>query len=236
MAKIKQKSKNEAKKKASKAATVKCRIPTTQKKKPAGRVSVKTTAEIKAARNSSSTKKVSSKKVEKTATKKTTVARTTAVKKATSRAKTALPIKRTVTKPRVSRPTQTTKSVTAVHPLERKQASTQELRMMLLEKRNGILKNFDDEIATTEEYLKPVVVGDVADLAQGSSENELTFRLAEVESRELGKIDKALEKINAGTYGVCEKCGEPISQVRLKALPFASKCIRCQEEDERNNY
>ncbi|MCL2622190.1 MAG: TraR/DksA family transcriptional regulator [Planctomycetaceae bacterium] len=97
------------------------------------------------------------------------------------------------------------------------------------------MKNFDDEIAKfPEEDLKPVVVGDVADLAQDSSENELSFRLAEVESRELGKINKALEKINEGTYGVCEKCGDPISRARLKALPFASKCIRCQAEDEQN--
>jgi DnaK suppressor protein len=60
--------------------------------------------------------------------------------------------------------------------------------------------------------------------------------LAEVESRELGQIDKAIQKIGEGTYGVCEKCGEHISPARLKALPFANKCIRCQEEDERENF
>ena len=103
---------------------------------------------------------------------------------------------------------------------------------MLLELRNGILKNID-EIDPTQENETPVVAGDVADLAQESSKNELSLHLAEVESRELGQIDKAIQKIGEGTYGVCEKCGENISPARLKALPFANKCIRCQEEDER---
>jgi len=122
------------------------------------------------------------------------------------------------------------------NPLGQKQISTEELRAMLLERRNGILKNIDDEIDLTQENKTPVVAGDVVDLAQESSKNELSLHLAEVESRELGQIDKAIQKIGEGTYGVCEKCGENISPARLKALPFANKCIRCQEEDEREKY
>ena len=42
------------------------------------------------------------------------------------------------------------------------------------------------------------------------------------------EIDRALAKIDQGTYGVCEKCGEPIKKARLKALPYASLCISCK--------
>ena len=118
--------------------------------------------------------------------------------------------------------------------MEQKPITTEELRAMLLERRHSILKNIDDEIAPTHEIKTPVFAGDVADLAQESSKNELSLHLAEVESRELGQIDKAIQKISEGTYGVCEKCGKNISPARLNALPFANKCIRCQEEEERD--
>jgi DnaK suppressor protein len=42
------------------------------------------------------------------------------------------------------------------------------------------------------------------------------------------EIDTALAKMDAGTYGICEKCGEPIPEERLEALPFASLCVRCK--------
>jgi DnaK suppressor protein len=42
------------------------------------------------------------------------------------------------------------------------------------------------------------------------------------------EIDRALEKIDAGTYGVCEKCGDNIPKERLKALPYAALCVKCK--------
>ena len=44
---------------------------------------------------------------------------------------------------------------------------------------------------------------------------------------------EALDKIRRKNYGLCEKCGEPVGEKRLEALPFAKLCIRCQEEEER---
>lgn len=41
----------------------------------------------------------------------------------------------------------------------------------------------------------------------------------------LGKIDRALEKMAAGTYGICERCGKPISKTRMQALPYVDLCI-----------
>ena len=41
-------------------------------------------------------------------------------------------------------------------------------------------------------------------------------------------IDKALVKIDAGTYGICERCGQPIPKERLRALPYAALCVACK--------
>lgn len=49
---------------------------------------------------------------------------------------------------------------------------------------------------------------------------------------ELKQIDVALNRIDAGTYGQCAECGDNIGQARLKALPFASVCIKCAETED----
>lgn len=51
--------------------------------------------------------------------------------------------------------------------------------------------------------------------------------------KELSEIDAALERIDRGTYGLCIDCGEPIDPARLKALPTATRCLRCQNRYER---
>jgi DnaK suppressor protein len=47
----------------------------------------------------------------------------------------------------------------------------------------------------------------------------------------ISRIDKALDKIKSGTYGICEICGKDIGYERLKALPFVDLCIDCKRED-----
>jgi len=49
---------------------------------------------------------------------------------------------------------------------------------------------------------------------------------------DLQKIDEAIRKIDEGTYGLCEDCGEEISEERLKILPYAIYCIDCKESRE----
>jgi DnaK suppressor protein len=46
---------------------------------------------------------------------------------------------------------------------------------------------------------------------------------------ELRDISRALERLDAGNYGTCENCGEPIKPARLQALPYATRCIACAE-------
>ncbi len=54
-----------------------------------------------------------------------------------------------------------------------------------------------------------------------------------MESRELARIEYALERMREGQFGICERCGAGIPMARLNALPYATYCITCQREAER---
>jgi DnaK suppressor protein len=76
------------------------------------------------------------------------------------------------------------------------------------------------------------VSGDAADLAFDSAGEEVTSQLAELESRELMQIERAIQRLKRGTYGQCELCQKKIPIARLNALPFSTTCIHCQREME----
>jgi DnaK suppressor protein len=73
------------------------------------------------------------------------------------------------------------------------------------------------------------------EIDSASSESGLAFigRLRERERVLIQKIDKALRKIQEGTYGTCVSCGEDIGSARLKARPVADLCIDCKNQQER---
>jgi DnaK suppressor protein len=75
--------------------------------------------------------------------------------------------------------------------------------------------------------------GDVADAAFESGSDEMASQLAELDSREITQIERALVRLRQGTYGLCESCGEKIPVGRLNALPYSTLCIGCQREQER---
>jgi RNA polymerase-binding transcription factor DksA len=68
-----------------------------------------------------------------------------------------------------------------------------------------------------------------ADGASDTFEREKDFTILEQIERELGEIDRALVRLDDGTYGRCEACREPIDDERLAALPFARYCRTHQE-------
>jgi DnaK suppressor protein len=79
------------------------------------------------------------------------------------------------------------------------------------------------------------VYADPADRATAESDRAFTLRLRDRERRLIKKIKEALARIEDGTYGICEECGEDISVPRLKARPVTTMCIHCKsriEEDE----
>lgn len=73
---------------------------------------------------------------------------------------------------------------------------------------------------------------DEVDLASSEADQSMNLRLRDRERILIKKIDKALAKIEEGTYGDCETCGEEISIKRLEARPVTDLCIRCKEEEE----
>jgi YteA family regulatory protein len=74
----------------------------------------------------------------------------------------------------------------------------------------------------------------LADTATETYDRELDYTLEENEERLLSDIDAALKRIDNGTYGTCTNCGKQIPEGRLEALPWATLCIDCQRERERN--
>jgi RNA polymerase-binding transcription factor DksA len=53
--------------------------------------------------------------------------------------------------------------------------------------------------------------------------------IGEATAAELAQINRALAQLEAGTYGVCSRCGQPIDARRLQALPYSDRCITCAE-------
>jgi DnaK suppressor protein len=72
----------------------------------------------------------------------------------------------------------------------------------------------------------------LADLGTDNFEQEQSLRLLESEEDTLEKIDKALARLEAGKFGMCDECGGPIPKLRLKAIPFAPYCVECTRKYE----
>src|SRR5512145_2834973 len=79
-------------------------------------------------------------------------------------------------------------------------------------------------------------IKDLGDQANTAYTREFFFELGNGDRRLLRDVVSALQKLDDGAFGSCERCSEPISEKRLEALPFARHCIACQrviEEEER---
>lgn len=105
-------------------------------------------------------------------------------------------------------------------------------RKLLLEKRESVVQRAR---ATMEKEmtLDSSDLPDEMDLASSEYMQAFTFRLRGRDRFFLQKIDKALQKIDDGEFGLCEDCGEPIGLKRLEARPETELCIRCKEDQER---
>ena len=106
------------------------------------------------------------------------------------------------------------------------------MRQILLKRRDALRKALAGDLSLLKE-LKAQTSGDVVDAALDSVQDEISSQLAEVESRELARIEYALERMRNGHFGSCEGCGCNIPMTRLNALPYATFCITCQREAER---
>ncbi|MDQ6615447.1 MAG: TraR/DksA C4-type zinc finger protein [Actinomycetota bacterium] len=109
-----------------------------------------------------------------------------------------------------------------------------EQRALLLHERDSYTKQADELKAEADSLALEHEPGDVQfdeEGGEGGTSNvdrELDLVLSAQARGAVVEIDRALAKIDAGHYGVCEQCGQPIPQARLKALPYAALCVGCK--------
>jgi RNA polymerase-binding protein DksA len=78
-------------------------------------------------------------------------------------------------------------------------------------------------------------IGDTIDEASDAVDRKMLEVLGTKDMQRLQLIDSALSLIRQGKYGLCSKCGKPIPEARLEALPHAVLCVECKSADERRN-
>ena len=104
------------------------------------------------------------------------------------------------------------------------------LKSMLEDRRRDI----QDRLRSLRETL-PAQVAEVKDAEEQSVQDfaqDVELALMEMKSETLSQIDEAIRRLEAGVYGVCANCGRDVAEARLKALPFATLCLECQENEE----
>jgi RNA polymerase-binding protein DksA len=112
----------------------------------------------------------------------------------------------------------------------------------------GVLQEERQRVVDAISYLHEETAGSLEDETEeilGTSDNhlgetatatldrEIDYSLEENSEQVLKAIDGALERIEAGRFGLCETCGQPISEERLEAIPYATQCIDCRRKGER---
>jgi DnaK suppressor protein len=103
------------------------------------------------------------------------------------------------------------------------------IRKDLLQQKEEIILDADSTRTTLpDETMFP----ELGDQASAEIDRNFTLRLRDRERKLLKKIDEALEKIDNGTYGTCDICGQEIGIKRLEARPVTTMCIDCKTEQE----
>ena len=111
---------------------------------------------------------------------------------------------------------------------ERLEAERDDLRAQLEELEESTFSaaqsDITGEMGFDEEY---------ADAGTDTFEREKDLSLVNNLRDLMDRIDKALAKMDDGTYGLCDRCGKPIEKLRLKALPYANLCLKDKQAEER---
>ena len=111
-------------------------------------------------------------------------------------------------------------------------AQLKKFRAQLEAKRDDIIRRANQTLSE-DMTLDANELPDEMDLASTEYLQSFTFRLRGREKSFLTKIQKAINKIDEGSFGLCEACESPITIKRLEARPETTLCIRCKEEQER---
>ena len=109
-----------------------------------------------------------------------------------------------------------------------------ELRQMLEDRRRQLMTEVQGRIrgVRADGADKPHDVFDQGEASEADIQEDIEFALIQMKSETLNKVNEALRRLEEGTYGNCFECGEEIAEARLRALPFAVRCIDCEEARE----
>jgi DnaK suppressor protein len=107
----------------------------------------------------------------------------------------------------------------------------QHLQKLLLQKRSEILYEVKDLDGRWQENSEPQI--EVEEMAQEVELNAPNASIETLERNEIGDINQALTRMEAGTYGICESCGKPIILKRLKSIPWTRYCRKDAQNQER---
>lgn len=106
------------------------------------------------------------------------------------------------------------------------------LKDMLMRMREDLVRDIARRSKPATEGTMPDI-GDILDSVSEERTRELDMILTDREKKKLLQIDDAIDRIEEGTYGLCEECGVKIPKGRLKVMLFAKYCVECQEKLER---
>jgi len=97
-------------------------------------------------------------------------------------------------------------------------------------------KELRDKLSGAVEELseEPEMMPDLSDRATAETDLHFDLRVKERQQKLIDKINEALKRIDDGSFGICERCEEPIELERLKARPIATLCIDCKTDQERD--
>jgi len=114
------------------------------------------------------------------------------------------------------------------------------MRVKLLEERERIvadLQSLEEQTASTPKDASGDLSGYSSHMADSSDsmEREKAFLFASVKRRRLDELGLALQHLDAGTFGICESCGNPIPAKRLERMPGATMCVSCKEKQEKES-
>lgn len=92
-------------------------------------------------------------------------------------------------------------------------------------------RRLEQAIARQQELIKAPgsTRGELLEEAAETTEQAQSISVLELLCEQLAQVNAARQRLAEGKYGICQKCGQPIPSARLKALPYATLCVHCQD-------
>ena len=119
----------------------------------------------------------------------------------------------------------------------RSPAETEKIRAALAERRDELREEYDQTMSEIAEMQRDRLTDsagdDQADTGTKTFEREQEISLANSIRERITQVERALDRLDDGQYGWCERCGNPIPVERLAAFPSATLCVTCKQLEER---